>query len=102
MKTNKEVSKKVEEAFAALDAIEEVKVYNSFQQGVFNKIQEHQQNRFQLTWFTPQLQMAAMLIILLVNTMAILYTFSKQEYVSEIDNFAQEYHLSTTTTFTLN
>lgn len=102
MKTNKEVLKKVEDTFATLDAIEEVKVCSSFQQGVFNKIQEHQQNQFQLTWFTPQLQMAAMLIILLVNTMAIVYTFSKQEYVSEIDNFAQEYYLKTTTTFTLN
>lgn len=102
MKTNKEVLKKVEDTFATLDAIEEVKVCNSFQQGVFNKIEEYQQNKFQLTWFTPQLQMAAMLIILLVNTMAIVYTFSKQKQVSEIDNFAQQYHLNTTTTFTLN
>ena len=101
MKVNKDIVAKVEETYEALDKINEVKINASFKQTIFNKIEETKKERAVFTWFTPQLQVAAMFVILLVNVSAIIYTFSTEEQTSEIDAFAQAYNFNSEDTFIL-
>lgn len=102
MKRSKDIPIEVEDTFEVLKQIREVKVSASFQQNVLNSIEKIAQEKITFTWFTPQLQLAAMLLVLLVNTSVIVYTFSVEKQASEIDNFAQEYSFNTTDTLTLN
>ncbi|MGB0879271.1 MAG: hypothetical protein ACPGTO_01750 [Polaribacter sp.] len=102
MKNQKNIPTKIEEILASLDDINEVKISSSFKQNVFSKIEQNKKEKPVLIWFTPQLQLAAMLVILFVNVSAIVYTFSTQEQTPEIETFAQEYNFETSTTFTLN
>lgn len=102
MKNQKDISTKIEETLDVVNHISEVKIPSSFKQNVFSKIAQNRKEKPVLTWFTPQLQVAAMLVILLVNVSAIVYTFSTQEQTLEIEAFAQEYDFENSTTFTLN
>ena len=79
-----------------------VKISTSFKQRVFNKIAVTKKEKTVFTWFTPQLQVAAMVVILLVNASAIVYTFSTEKQTSEVDAFAQEYNFNSENTFTIH
>ena len=53
-----------------------------------------------LSWFTPQIQMSSirLLVLIIKHAGALLYAFSNSRYilrVSDIDTFAQEYSLQT-------
>lgn len=102
MKTDKNIVAKVEDTYEVLDKINEVKISASFKQNVIHKIEETKKVKTSFTWFTPQLQLAAMVVILLVNVSAIIYTFSTEEQTSAIDVFAQAYNFDSEDTFTLN
>ena len=102
MKTNKDIFRQVEEAFTSLDTINEVKISASFKQNILNELNSTPKEKVLFPWFTPQLQFAAMIIVLLVNVSAIMYTFSTEDQTSDIDTFAQEYHFDTEETFNIN
>ena len=102
MKTDKDMVAKGEDTFEVLDKINEVKISTSFKQRVFNKIAVTKKEKTVFTWFTPQLQVAAMVVILLVNASAIVYTFSTEKQTSEVDAFAQEYNFNSENTFTIH
>ena len=102
METSKEVSIKIDETFASLDKIKEVRISTSFKQNVFSKLESSKDKKSTFSWFTPQLQFAAMIVVLLINVSAILYSFSSEEQISNFDAFAQEYNFETEHTFTFN
>jgi len=97
-----EIDKKIEVAFDSLEQINEVKISSSFKQQVLKLALEQEKEEILLTWFTPKLQMAAMIIVLLVNVTAIMYTFSTTSSETNISSFVQEYNLRTTPTFIIN
>lgn len=95
MEINSKANKKIEEAFEVLDQINEVKISTSFKQNVLNKVLKEEKESILITWFTPKLQLVAMVIVLLVNVTALMYTFSNSSSSSktDINTFAQEYNL---------
>jgi len=99
MKINKQIEKKISETFYALEQVEEVKVSSSFKQNVLQALQEEESEVINLGWFTPKLQLAAMIIVIMVNAVAIMHSFSSVEAESSISSFAQEYNLETTNLF---
>lgn len=102
MKTHKEIQHKVEEAFQAVDAIEKVEVSPFFKHKILQKIDQDTEERpLAARWFTPQLQFAAIIVILLMNVAAILYSFSSTKS-ADIEAFAQEYNLDSDSSSLLN
>jgi hypothetical protein len=105
MKNKEQIDKQVEAAFNAIGAIEEVKVNHFFKHRVLQQIANQKVEKAKVfTWFTPQLQIASLALVVLLNASAILYAFSSQTTTSEtsLESFAQEYSLQSETTFLLN
>lgn len=105
MKNKERINQQVEAAFNTLDAIEEVNVNHFFKHKVLQQIENKKEVKTRIfTWFTPQLQMATLAIVLLLNVSAILYVFSSQKDTSNssLESFAQEYSLQPETTSLLN
>lgn len=105
METNKTTTQKVDEVLSSLDNLEEVKISPFFKQSVLNKIElEKEKSVIQFSWFSPQLQLAAVCIVLLLNAIVMFYTFTNNSSVSEnsIETFAQEYHLQSSSDSILN
>jgi hypothetical protein len=106
MKTNNNIQDKIDSAFDALNTIEKVSVSTDFSSKVFDKLaSEHIEVEKNTTWFTPQLQFAAMIVVLLINASVIYYAFNTSEITentSEIEQFAKEYHINSETTISLN
>lgn len=105
MKLKENTDKYVEDAFEALETIEEVNVNHFFKHKVLQQLknQKVEQPKF-LRWFTPQLQLAALGLVLLLNASALFYAYSLQDYstTNSLENFAQEYALQSETTSILN
>ncbi len=103
MKTKEEIQNKISKAFDTLDTIENVDLSPFFKNKVLQKIQKPLVDRNLFTWFTPQLQLAVLAIIFIVNTTAVIYSFSNQEQNnSGIETFIQEYNLDSNNSSILN
>jgi hypothetical protein len=105
MKNKEYINRQVEAAFNTLDAIEEVKVNHFFKHKVLQQLAQQKEEKTSVfAWFTPQLQLATLALIVLLNTSAILYAFSLQNDTSNsgLESFAQEYSLQSETTSILN
>ena len=92
------VEDKIEEAFSSLDKINEVKVSSTFKSRVLEEIQQAKEQKETYSWFTPKLQIAAMIIVLLVNTIAIAHLFSDRDTTS-FENFVEQYDLNSNSFF---
>lgn len=77
--------------FEILNEIKEVEVSASFKSSVLEKIEEKKEsNVIGFNWFTPKYQIAAMIVVLLVNTLAIAYAFSYKETES-LESLQEQY-----------
>ncbi len=90
-----------------LDEIREVKVSPFFKNKVLNQIREQKEEKVPLfTWFTPQLQLATLALVLCMNALTIFYSlegeFDTQEELSGIEAFVEDYSLDSYETITLN
>lgn len=94
METNKDINQKVEATLASADRIEEVKVSPFLKDKALRQIfSENKEKESQLwTWFTPQLQFAALVLIVAINVYA-LVQFRSSNYDSDVSNFAESYGL---------
>ncbi len=94
MKTDQDIKQKIEAALNSADAIEEVKVSPFLKEKTLNRIySQKKEKESQLwSWFTPQLQLAALLIVVAVNVYALMQ-FRNSDYDNEISNFAESYGL---------
>ncbi|MCG1035479.1 hypothetical protein [Polaribacter sargassicola] len=106
---NKEyINQQVDDTFKVLDAIEKVEVNHFFKHKVLQKLNEEKEEKKSLLfWFTPQLQLATLCIVLLLNFGTIFYVFnnstsSNNSSTSDIEAFAQEYSLQSSSTSILN
>ena len=105
MKNKEHINQQVEATFNTLDTIEEVKINHFFKHKVLQQLKNQKEEKTSLfAWFTPQLQMATLAFVLLLNASAILYAFSSQKNTSNssLESFAQEYSLQSETTSLLN
>lgn len=105
MKSKEQINSKVEDTFKVLDTIEEVKVNHFFKHKVLQQLENQKEEKSTvLGWFTPQLQLATLGLVLLLNVSTIFYAFSSQEKNTEVnlESFAQEYALQSKTTSILN
>ncbi|MFD2565797.1 hypothetical protein [Pseudotenacibaculum haliotis] len=88
MKTNKNNSIENNNTFDVLDEIQEVKVSPFFKNKVLNQIgQESEEKVPSLAWFTPQLQLAAFALIVMINATAIYFSFTSQGIDQELTGF---------------
>lgn len=105
MKTNKEIQNKVEDTFKVLDTIEKVEANHFFKHKVLQKLNSEKKERNTVfSWFTPQFQLATLSLVLLLNAGVILYAFNNSTIntSSDIETFAQEYSLQSTSDSILN
>jgi len=105
MKNKEHINQQVEATFKALDTIEEVKVNYFFKHKVLQQLENQKEEKIKVfSWFTPQLQVATLAFVLLLNTSVVLYAFSSQEQTTDVslDSFAQEYSLQSETISLIN
>ena len=96
MKNKEHVNQQVIAAFKVLDTLEEVKVNHFFKHKVLQQLNNQKEEKTSiLAWFTPNLQLATLAFVVLLNTSVVFYAFSFQEQnlVDSLDTFAQEYSL---------
>jgi hypothetical protein len=96
MKSEEQINKAVVDTFKVLDTIEEVKVNHFFKHKVLQQLENQQEEKSTFfTWFTPQLQLATLSVILLLNLGALFYSYSSynSQATNTIESFAQEYAL---------
>ena len=98
MRTNPEIKKKVEHTLSSVEQMEEVKVSPFFKEKVMHQIRNASEDKNEtiLSWFTPKLQLATLVCIVILNVIA----FSNLEdnnYDENINEFAESYGLSTNT-----
>lgn len=99
MKKNKNISDLVEDTFNVFNSIEETAVSPFFKQKVLSRMfLKDKEKTIVVNWFTPKLQLAAIALVLLINAISLLYVFN-QNNSNTLDNFAQEYSLSSTNSF---
>jgi hypothetical protein len=105
MKNKEQIDQEVEATFKALNTIEEVEVNHFFKHKVLRQLAHQKEEKAKVfVWFTPQLQMASLALVVLLNASAILYAFSSSTTGSEIslESFARQYSLQLETTSLLN
>lgn len=98
MRTNLEIEKKVKATIDSVESIEEVSVSPFFKEKVMHQIRTASEDRKEivLSWFTPRLQLATLVCIVVLNIIA----FSNLEdnsYDENLNEFAESYGLSTST-----
>ncbi|WP_166384534.1 MULTISPECIES: hypothetical protein [unclassified Polaribacter] len=107
MKNKEDINQQVAATFKALETIEKVDVNHFFKHKVLQKLNEEKEVKQSIfSWFTPQLQLATVSIVLLLNFGTIFYAFNNfQESTSttsDIELFAQDYSLQTDNDSILN
>tara|TARA_R110002073_G_scaffold8207_5_gene45812 strand:- start:25753 stop:26073 length:321 start_codon:yes stop_codon:yes gene_type:complete len=106
MKTIKDKSTGNNNTLDVLDHIQEVKVSPFFKNKVLNRMnQPKEEKASSLGWFTPQLQLATLVVVICINVTTIYYSFSEQnsqQNVSSFDSFIKDYNLDSNTTIFIN
>ena len=108
MKNKEHINQQVEDTFKVLDAIKEVEVNHFFKHKVLQQLntEKEQESKSIFSWFTPQLQLATLSVILLLNLGSIFYVFNNSvessNTTSDIEAFAQEYSLQSDSSSILN
>jgi hypothetical protein len=95
MKTPKDIENTIEATFDVIDSINKVNVSPFFKdkamQRLFAEKEETVSTGF--NWFTPKLQFATLICILIVNVFGIMQ-LTKTTYSENVSEFASSYELS--------
>lgn len=95
MKKSKDIENTIEATFDVLDTINDVNVSPFFKdktmQRLFTKEEEAVATGY--SWFTPKLQFATLVCIVIINALGILQ-LTKASYTDSITEFANSYELS--------
>ena len=102
MKPNVEMYKKVKATFDSIESIEKAKVSPFFKENVMHQIRNASQDVQDKTWswFTPQLQLATLVCIIILNILAF-NNLKENTHDNNVTSFAESYGLSTSTESTL-
>lgn len=94
MDSNKDIDKKVEELLSLAELEKEVPISPYFKDKTLDILFAEKADRSVVSgWFTPRLQLAALVVILLANSY-VLYTMNQSNYSQQLDEFAETYQLS--------
>ena len=107
MKTHKNLAPEENSTLDILDEIQEVKINPFFKDRVLHNMmnQETEETSQSVNWFTTPMQFAAIALILLINTIAIIQYKNSDTIVeqsSDIESFAKEYSLTSDDSISLN
>lgn len=97
MKTNNNIQDKINDAFNSIDTINEATVSPFFKDKTMQLLfaeKEDAKTRI-WSWFTPQIQLATLMVIVALNVFTITQLDSSTS-TDELDEFAQTYSLTTT------
>ena len=95
MKTKEQIQNKVDNTFSAIDTIETVSVSQFFKDKTMQRLfSEKEEVTSVWPWFTPQLQLATLACITLLNVYAI-QQINSSKYEQDISSFATDYGIST-------
>jgi len=98
METHNNIQNKIDEVLNASESIEKVNVSPFFKDKtldrLFTKQEVRQKSAF--TWFSPQLQLATLACVVILNVMA-LTKLKESTYNENVSQFAESYGLSTPT-----
>lgn len=96
METNNNIQKKIDSAFEALDAIETVQVSPFFKDKTMQRLfAEKEVEQTSWSWFTPKLQLATLVCVVVLNVIAFTKLESSSSYDENVSTFAESYGLST-------
>ena len=94
METNYNIQNKIDDTFAAIDAIENVNVSPFFKDKTMKRMfAEKEKQQVVWSWFTPQLQLATLVCFVVLNVLA-LKQYNSNQYVTNVNEFAETYGLS--------
>ena len=106
MKTHKNTPIENNNTFDILDEIQEVKVSPFFKNKVLNSIRQQEEEKVPLFgWFSPQLQLATLAMLLCINAFTIIYSLDLEDSgqeLSGIEAFVQDYSLNSDNSISLN
>ena len=97
METDNNIQNKIDSAFEVLEVIETVHVSPFFKDKTMQRLfseKEVEQNIW--SWFTPKLQLAALVCLVVLNVTAFVQ-LQKTTYDENVTAFAESYGLSTST-----
>ena len=97
METNRNIQNKIDNTLEAVDTIEVANVSPFFKGKTMNLLfAETQEPRTVWSWFTPKLQLATLVCVIVLNVIA----FTKLQettYDENVSQFAESYGLTTST-----
>jgi hypothetical protein len=96
METHNNIQNKIDSAFEALDAIETVKVSPFFKDKTMQRLfTEKEVEQKAGSWFTPKLQLATLVCVVVLNVIAFTKLEEASSYDENLSEFAESYGLST-------
>ena len=96
METNNNIQNKIDSAFEALDAIERVHVSPFFKDKTMQRLfAEKEIEQKAWSWFTPKLQLATLVCVVVLNVVAFTKIEDASTYDENLSEFAESYGLST-------
>ncbi|MFS4492181.1 hypothetical protein [Maribacter sp. 2308TA10-17] len=102
MKNRPNIDQLVEDALDSVSNIDTAKTPPFFKEKVLNRMAQQDVEKAEgvryLNWFTPRYQAAALLCFVILNAFALLSYNSDSDYGENVENFAEVYGLSETTT----
>ena len=99
------IDKKNTSTFQVLDKIEKVEAPHFFSHKVLQKIvAEKEREASTFTWFSPSIQLATIVLVLFINTVALVYSFNidNSSNTDAITTFAKDYALQESSNSILN
>ncbi|MEM7602147.1 MAG: hypothetical protein AAF357_12115 [Verrucomicrobiota bacterium] len=101
MKTDKNTQDKIDDTLQSVDAIGTVKVPPFFKEKTLHRLfSEKREPQPVWPWFTPKLQLATLVCVLILNAVAFIQ-LRETTYSESVNQFAESYELSTSTEFFL-
>lgn len=96
MEINNNIQQKIDRSFEALDAITPVNVSPFFKDKTMNVLfTEKEEKQTAWNWFTPKLQLATLVCIVVLNVIAFAKLEDASSYDENLGDFAESYGLST-------
>lgn len=91
MMSNTEIDNKVKATIDSVDSIKEVNVSPFLKDRILHQLDaEEEKSKLVFSWFTPQLQLAALCVVILLNVYAY-SVLTSQEYETKVEEFVDTY-----------
>ena len=101
METSKNIQSKIDSTIEAVDAIEKASVSPFFKGKTMNLLfNEKEERKETWSWFTPKLQLATLVCVIVLNVLAFT-KLQESNYDDSVNQFADSFGLSSSTEIAL-